>query len=124
MRHSSLELNWHLPVLDEEAMELKRFLVRELDQQDISTHGLTFTIKTEGDLLLFTSIVIEKDAEVIAGPESRFTIRSAREFNPHMLDYRLYSSGFTMEVLPALLYEISQICCIQLNQKQKLPTGK
>src|SRR3546814_18020803 len=40
MRHSSLELNWHLPVLDEEPMDLKRFLVRELDQQDISTHGL------------------------------------------------------------------------------------
>src|SRR6267378_608624 len=39
-RHSSLELNWHLPVIDMEALELKRFLVRELDQQDISTHGL------------------------------------------------------------------------------------
>src|SRR3546814_18414770 len=103
MRHSSLELNWHLPVLDEEAMELKRFLVRELDQQDISTHGLTFTIKTEGDLLLFTIIVIEKDAEVIAGPASRFTIRYAREFNPHLLNSRVYASGVTREVLPRLL---------------------
>src|SRR5690606_3752992 len=49
-RHSSLELNWHLPVIDNEALELKRFLVRELDQQDISTHGLTFTIKTKRDM--------------------------------------------------------------------------
>ena len=38
-RHSSLELNWHLPVIDREALELKKFLVRELDQQDISTDG-------------------------------------------------------------------------------------
>ena len=59
-RHSSLELNWHLPVIDNEALELKRFLVRELDQQDISTHGLTFTIKTSRDMFLFTAIVIEK----------------------------------------------------------------
>ena len=52
-RHSSLELNWHLPVIDREALELKRFLVRELDQQDISTHGLTFTIKTNREMFLF-----------------------------------------------------------------------
>src|SRR5690606_8269666 len=60
-RYSSLELNWHLPVIDEEALELKRFLVRELDQQDISTHGLTFTIKMKREMLWFTSIVIEKN---------------------------------------------------------------
>src|SRR5690606_4983693 len=63
-RHSSLELNWHLPVIDNEALELKRFLVRELDQQDISTHGLTFTIKTNRDMFLFTSIVIEKNKSI------------------------------------------------------------
>ena len=38
-RHSSLELNWHLPVIDDEALSLKRFLVNDLDQQDISTTG-------------------------------------------------------------------------------------
>ena len=27
LRHSALELNWHLPVLDEEALELKNYLV-------------------------------------------------------------------------------------------------
>lgn len=59
-RHSSLELNWHLPVIDPEALELKRFLVRELDQQDISTHGLTFTINMGRKMFFFTSIVIEK----------------------------------------------------------------
>ena len=48
----------HLPVIDPEALELKKFLVRELDQQDISTHGLTFTIKTNRDMFLFTAIVI------------------------------------------------------------------
>ncbi len=59
-RHSSLELNWHLPVMDAEALELKRYLIRELDQQDIRTHGLTFSIKTNRDMFFFTSIVIEK----------------------------------------------------------------
>ena len=124
MRHSSLELNWHLPVLDEAAMDLKRFLVRELDQQDISTHGLTFTIITEGELLLFTSIVIEKDREVIAGPDSRYTIRYAKDFNPHLLEYHIYAKGVAKEILPALLIELSKLYFRQLNPEKDLPPGK
>ncbi|QEC51175.1 nitrite/sulfite reductase ferredoxin-like protein [Anseongella ginsenosidimutans] len=124
MRHSSLELNWHLPVLDQEALDLKRFLVRELDQQDISTHGLTFTIKTEGELLLFTSIVIEKDQEVVAGPDSHYTIRYAKDFNPHLPEYYTYARGVVKEVLPALLIELSKIYFRQLNPEKDLPAGQ
>lgn len=119
MRHSSLELNWHLPVLDEEAMELKRFLVRELDQQDISTHGLTFTIKTEEEMLLFTSIVIEKVTEAVPGPESHYNILYAKDFNPHLLDYQVYVKGVRKEILPALLIEISKIYFRQLNPEKE-----
>ena len=54
MRHSSLELNWHIPVADNEALELKNYLVRVLDQRDISTYGLTFSIKTKAHKILFT----------------------------------------------------------------------
>ncbi|HYH55303.1 MAG TPA: rubredoxin, partial [Anseongella sp.] len=124
MRHSSLELNWHLPVLDEEAMELKRFLVRELDQQDISTHGLTFTIKTEEEMLLFTSIVIEKEPGQLAGPESRYNILYAKDFNPNLLEYRPYAKGVRKEILPALLIEISKTYFRQLNPEKELPPDK
>ncbi|MEO0340921.1 MAG: rubredoxin, partial [Bacteroidota bacterium] len=57
VRHSSLELNWHLPVNDIEALDLKRFLVRSFDQNDISTYGLTFGI-TSIYSKNFTSVVI------------------------------------------------------------------
>lgn len=59
IRHSSIELNWHIPVLDEEALELKNYLVRALDKQDISTYGLSFSIKTK-PMSLFTTVAIEK----------------------------------------------------------------
>ena len=62
VRHSLLELNWHLPVAMEWALNLKTFLVRTLDQFDISTYGLTFGISEYNrDGHYFTSIVVEKN---------------------------------------------------------------
>lgn len=116
-RHSSLELNWHLPVIDNEALELKRFLVRELDQQDISTHGLTFTIKTMRDMFFFTSIVIEKD-NTIENAE-RYKILYARDFNPNNIVYQVYAQNVRKEVIPALLIELSKLYFRQLNPERE-----
>lgn len=118
-RHSSLELNWHLPVIDSEALELKRFLVRELDQQDISTHGLTFTIKTNRDLFYFTSIVIEKNTLTEAASADRYTILYAKNFNPTTLTYYTYARGVKKEMIPTLLIELSKLYFRQLNPERE-----
>lgn len=124
MRHSSLELNWHLPVLDKEALDLKRFLVRELDLQDISTHGLTFTIKTARKMLLFTSVVIEKNLELSGGSESIYNILYAKDFNANNSEYFTYAQGVKKEIIPALLIELSKIYFRQLNPEKDLETTK
>jgi len=124
MRHSSLELNWHLPVLDREAMELKRFLVRELDQQDISTHGLTFTVKTAKDMLLFTSVVIEKNLKLSSGNESIYNILYAKDFNANNYEYFTYAQGIKKEIIPTLLIELSKIYFRQLNPEKDIINGK
>jgi hypothetical protein len=82
-RHSSLELNWHLPVVDEEALDLKRFLVKDLDQQDISTYGLTFAIKTGREYFPFTTILIESEPDQITSQSNLYTISYAKDFNPN-----------------------------------------
>ena len=116
-RHSSLELNWHLPVTDNEALELKRFLVRELDQQDISTHGLTFAIKIRRESFPFTSIIIEKVAETGGG--DRFNVLYARNFNPNNIQYLPYARNVKREVIPALLIELSKMYFRQLNPEKE-----
>ena len=116
-RHSSLELNWHLPLLDTEALELKRFLVRELDQQDISTHGLTFTIRTKRQMVYFTNIVIEKNSEIMA-PGDLYDILYARNFNPATLKYLTYARGVMKEMIPTLLIELSKLYFRQLNPEK------
>ncbi|SKC87322.1 rubredoxin domain-containing protein [Ohtaekwangia koreensis] len=121
-RHSSLELNWHLPVIDAEALELKRFLVRELDQQDISTHGLTFTIKTKHDSFLFTSIVIERNTSL--ENTERYNILYAKDFNPNKIAYLTYARDVKKEIIPALLIELSKMYYRQLNPEREKQTEK
>jgi len=53
VRHSMLELNWDLPVDDKDALNLKKYLVTNFDQNDISTYGLTFGITNRGTSYLY-----------------------------------------------------------------------
>jgi len=116
LRHSSLELNWHLPVMDEKALQLKTYLVRELDQQDISTHGLTFTIKHAPDMLLFTSVVIEQCRDMTnRDGESLYNILYAREFNPNHSEYCVFAKEMEKERLPGLLIKLSKFYFRQLE---------
>jgi rubredoxin len=114
LRHSSLELNWHLPLLSEPALALKNYLVRALDKQDISTSGLTFTIKPDEEIYLFTSVVIE-----INEAES-YNILYSKNFNPNSGEYFTYVNDVTREILPALLMELSVMYFEQLDDEPTL----
>ncbi|HAS46472.1 MAG TPA: rubredoxin [Microscillaceae bacterium] len=118
MRHSSLELNWHLPVLDEEALELKNYLVRVLDQQDISTYGLTFTINTQQDVVLFTSVVIEKNPRQGANEPDTYNILYSKDFNPNLSEYFYYAKNIHTEIIPPLLMELSRMYYDQLESPE------
>lgn len=127
MRHSSLELNWHLPVLDDEAMQLKRYLVRNFDQNDISTEGLTFAIKTV-PMALFTSIVIERN------PASQYfdkydllptyNLLYCQDFNPNKCEYTTYAKDVLQEDLAPLLMELSRLYYDQLHYEPEVKVPK
>lgn len=114
VRHSLLELNWHLPVAEEWALGLKTFLVRTLDQFDISTYGLTFGISDynrEGHY--FTSIVIErnaipKDLESIK-IRPTYNVLFAKNFDPNTREYLVHTQDIDKLELPTLLIELSKL---------------
>lgn len=122
LRHSSLELNWHLPVLHDKSLELKNYLVRALDQQDISTSGLTFTIKPNDDIYLFTSVVIEMNPA--QGEHTTYNVLYSKNFNPNSSEYFTYVKNATKEVLPALLIELSHMYYEQLEELPVIPLKK
>ncbi len=117
IRHSSLELNWHLPVLDEEALEIKNYLVRALDKQDISTYGLSFSVKIR-HMVVFTSIVIEKNPKKELKDGDTFNILYSKDFNPNLFEYYYYVKDVTLETIPPLLIELSYQYYDQLDHKK------
>ena len=123
VRHSMLELNWHLPVNDKEALKLKKYLVTNFDQNDISTYGLTFGIANYNTTSYhFTSIVIEKNKtpDVLQGIVIRdtYNLLYAKNFDPNSREYIMHVQDVDQVELPNLLIELSQLYFEQLGTER------
>ncbi len=113
IRHSALELNWHLPVGDKEALSLKKFLVLNFDQNDISTYGLTFAITSNHNQnRYFTSIVIEKNQfyEISKNHiiKPTYNILYAKNFDPNIKKYIVFAQDIDQNNLYGLLLELTK----------------
>lgn len=113
VRHSLLELNWHLPVSKEWALNLKTFLVRTLDQFDISTYGLTFGLSEYNrDGHYFTSIVVEKNNMPTALESIKirdtYNVLYAKNFDPNTKEYIVHTQDVDKLELPTILIELSK----------------
>ncbi len=122
VRHSMLELNWHLPVANKEALNLKKYLVSNFDQNDISTYGLTFGITDYSkSSYYFTSIVVEKNKqpEMIGNFKTRdtYNLLYAKNFDPNTRKYILHVQDVDKVELPGLLMELSQLYFDQLGSE-------
>ena len=128
VRHSSLELNWHLPVNDDESLELKRFMVRNFDQNDISTYGLTFSISNTKTMKYFTSIVIAKNPSPSLSQKFEirptYNVQFSQDFDPNTLAYVTYAQDVDKVELPGLLMELSQLYFEQLGSTKQQETPK
>lgn len=113
IRHSQLEMNWHLPVDDPEALELKKDLVKHFNENDISTYGLTFGISNDvGKRSHFSSIIMEKNPVSEAIKEFRgkptFNVLHFKNFDPNSDEYVLYAQDVDKNQLGQLLMELSR----------------
>ncbi|MFS4466764.1 rubredoxin [Maribacter sp. 2210JD10-5] len=113
VRHSQLEMNWHVPVDDQDALELKKFLVRSFDQNDISTYGLTFGISNDvGKRSHFSSVIIEKNQApaIVKDFEVRptYNVLHFMNFDPNTQSYISYAQDVDKIELPGLLMELSK----------------
>ncbi len=126
VRHSALELNWHLPVNNKKALDLKKFLVMNFDQNDISTYGLTFGITTsQNKKRYFTSVMIEenKTPEVIQDfvVRSTYNVLYAKNFNPNTRQYVVYAQDIDQMDLPGILLELTKTYFQDLGTQEKDP---
>ena len=125
VRHSMLELNWHIPVANKDALNLKKYLVSNFDQNDISTYGLTFGITDYNKVSnYFTSIVVEKNKqpEMIENFQTRdtYNLLYARNFDPNTRKYIMHVQDVDKVELPGLLMELSQLYFDQLGSEKEV----
>jgi rubredoxin len=117
-------MNWHLPVDDTEALELKQFLVRTFDQNDISTYGLTFGISNDpGKRSHFSSVILEKNTlpAIIRDYDIRptYNVLHFKNFDPNTQAYQVYAQDVDKIELPGLLMELSKKYFKQLGSETK-----
>jgi len=121
VRHSSLELNWHLPLADKEALNLKEFIVKSFDQNDISTYGMTFGISNHGEnKTYFTTAMVEKNKnpDIVKNFQVRptYNVLHSKNFHPNTRDYVVYAQDVDKIELPGLLMELSKMYFEKLGE--------
>ena len=107
-------------------VKLKKFLVANFDQNDISTYGLTFGITDYNKkAYYFTAIVIEKNKqpEVLGSFKSRdtYNLLYAKNFDPNTLEYITHVQDIDKVELPGLLMELSKMYFETLGDEKETP---
>ena len=109
VRHASNELNWQIEDNCEEGLNLKRYLIRQFDKEDVRTFGLCFAIKTQPHTGLFGSIIIRKLINESANQRKnldRYDILYTRDFNPNSKDFILFRENIEKENLGVYLVSL------------------
>ena len=117
VRHASNELNWQTEDLCPEGLRLKRYLIRQLDLDDVRTQGLTFAIKTEQGSGLAGSIVIRKEEAKKPGQIrslDRYSIWHTPDFEPYAMETVLYRQDLEKENLYPYLVSL----CKEFYERQ------
>ncbi len=106
VHHAANELNWQIEDLDEEGLNLKRYIIRQFDKEDIRTQGLCFAIKTKPHSGLFGAVVIRKQRNLSRSRSKaldRYDILYTRDFNPNSREYILFRKEVAKENLGTYL---------------------
>ncbi len=102
IRHNISELIWKVRDLDDSAVKLKMFLSKLMDNEDVRTYGLTFSIKT-GSMDVASSVIVEKKYEINLFNKirllPRYSIYYLSNFDPNRQDPILFSKKVTKFIL-------------------------
>ncbi|MBN2519902.1 MAG: hypothetical protein JXB17_05310 [Bacteroidales bacterium] len=110
MRHSAFELNWHLPLGNNDALRLKRFIVRKFDKKDVCVHGLTFGISTDYELPFCTVMIKENPiAPFLRSFDflKTYDVEVADHYNPNKCKYYSFVNGCRHHQLPNVLAKVT-----------------
>jgi len=122
VRHAANELNWQVEDLAPEGLALKKSIIREFDDEDVRTFGLSFAVQTRSKSEVFGSVVIKKRA-IFGGLSSVFDIYHTIDFNPNTRELILFEKGINKTHVPEILQRLTKRFYAQ-NAKDEVSTVK
>lgn len=103
VHHAANELNWQLEDLDEEGLQLKKYLIRQFDKEDIRTQGICFGIRTNSQADINGSVIIRKQENTSRNQYklmNRYDILYTENFNPNARNYIVFRKDIEKQHLP------------------------
>ncbi|MEA5459607.1 rubredoxin [Arcicella sp. LKC2W] len=122
VRHAANELNWQVEDLSPEGLALKKSIIREFDDEDVRTFGLSFAVQTRPKSEVFGSVVIKK-RNIFNGLSSVFDIYHTVDFNPNTRELILFEKGVNKAHVPEILQRLSKRF-YALSSKQEVTVVK
>jgi len=122
VRHASNELNWQIEDHCEDGLNLKRYIIRQFDKDDVRTFGLCFAIKTQPKTGLFGSIIIRKGINESANQRKtldRYDILYTKDFNPNSKIFIVFRKNIEKENLGVYLVSLCKYF-YELQSRQDL----
>jgi rubredoxin len=113
IRHSSIELHWQLPDMDEDLMKLKNKLVQVFNENDIRTYGICFGICYE-NRTSYGNVIIEKDRE-----DKMYTVYHTSGFSVLNNERIVVKEEIQEEALAKTLQKVCNMFYKQLNAKKE-----
>jgi rubredoxin len=92
VRHAANELNWQVEDTTVDGLNLKKTVIREFDEYDVRTFGLSFAIQTKPKSEVFGSVIIKR-RNSIGSMLPVYDIYHTSDFNPNTRDYVLFERG-------------------------------
>src|SRR5687768_15695371 len=123
VRHASNELNWQVEDLSEEALTLKRYIIRHFDRDDVRTYGLCFAIKTGPKTGLFGSVIIRKKENESYNQRKaldRYDILYTKDFKPNSKEVLLFRKDIEKENLGVYLISLCKYFYEQQSQEESI----
>ncbi|MBW8683646.1 rubredoxin [Chitinophaga rhizophila] len=102
VRHAANELNWYVEDNSEDALIIKRHIIRHFDNADVRTYGLCFSIRINPGNNCFGSIIISKQEDKFKSRlkgHHRYDISYTQDFNPNSGTLLVYRAGVAKEHL-------------------------
>lgn len=107
--HSALEMNWQLPDLDTQSLELKNFLVKELEDNEISTASMSFAIQIPSEEVAACVRIEQKIITENGHKTHTYTVLHTADFSIYHSTWQIFAEHVYPQQLTNILAKLCQV---------------